>query len=297
MRASDRLARIDRRSFPVIIPLALRKLKSFAGSLSVSLQESNHSAILMKDVSYLRGQEWLLHHVSLEIKHGSTLILFGPNGSGKSSLMRILMGYWYPTKGSVYVAGHTFGRSNLHEMRRFVRLVAPSTQFDFYPYMTALDVVLTGYEGTIMLVETPDEVRVDRAHQALKKVGIDNIAHKEYGILSTGQRTRCQIARALVTEPQILLLDEPSVGLDIQSRESLLHTLQSLHGQLTLVLITHHVEDIFDPNLWVATMQEGRILHFGMAIDVIHSKNLTELFSLPIMCHYQNDRFHAHING
>src|SRR2546423_4423790 len=201
----------------------------------------------LRNVSLQRGGREILRNISWSVPHGTCAAILGPNGSGKSTLARILSGYMWPTSGDVFVDGQHFGEVDLNELRRSVRLVQSAGPYDVDPELTAREVVLTGLFGTIGLFDaTTDEDRV-RAEQLLARVGLSPVRDSRYSTLSSGERVRALIARALMQRPMLLLLDEPTAGLDILAREQVLATLQAMLAAPvhppTVVMITHHVEE------------------------------------------------------
>ena len=257
-------------------------------------------ALDLQDVGVMRGGRWLLREVTWSVPTNQTVAVLGANGSGKSTLMKVICGYTYPTEGSAVVVGHTFGRSPMIEMRRHVRLVAAQSYggadewangYDADPQMLVRDVVLSGFDGTLRFDRsaTPDEH--ETADAAMTDAGICGFAHRLYGTLSTGERTRVQLARALVTRPRLLLLDEPTLGLDLPGREALLATLQALHGRTTIVLVTHHPEDLPPTVSEVLLLKSGQVQATGQASNVLTGSHLSEAFGIPIRVASESGRY------
>ena len=240
-------------------------------------------AIDLDNVGVVRGGNWLLRGVSWRVAANTTAAVLGPNGCGKTTLMRVICGYTYPSEGGATVAGFAFGKSPLHEMRRRVRLVAAGGDYDAPRTMKVGDVVLSGLDGTIVFHRGATADERDAAASALEEAGVPHLIGREYGTLSTGERTRVQLARALVTRPDVLLLDEPALGLDIPGREALLATLESLHGRLALVVVTHHPEELPATVGDVLLMARGRVHTSGPAGEVLTDANLTAAYGVPLV--------------
>lgn len=263
------------------------------------------AAFDLRGVGVMRSGRWLLRGVTWSVPVNQTVALLGANGSGKSTLMKVICGYTYPTEGSATVVGHTFGQSPMIEMRRRVRLVAAQSYggadewangYDADPRMTVRDVVLTGLDGTLRFDRLPTPDEHERATAAMADAGIEGFAHRLYGTLSTGERTRVQLSRALITRPSLLLLDEPALGLDLPGRESLLATLESLHGRTTIVLVTHHPEDLPTTVSQAMLLRDGHVCACGNATDVLTSTCLTEAYGVPLHVVRDGGRFWVKID-
>ena len=176
-------------------------------------------AIELAGVGVRRGDAWILRGIDWAVPAGACAAVLGPNGSGKSTLARILACHLWPSEGSASVLGSRMGEANLLEVRRDVRLVQSAGPYDVVPELTAREVVLTGFFGTIGLYDpTTDAMRAE-ADRLLRQVGLSHVADHAYATMSSGERVRSLIARALVVRPRLLLLDEPTAGLDLLARE------------------------------------------------------------------------------
>jgi iron complex transport system ATP-binding protein len=185
-------------------------------------------ALELRNVSLTRGGRTILQDISWSVPHGACAAILGPNGSGKSTLARILTGYMWPTSGEVFVDGQHFGEVDLNELRRHVRLVQSAGPYDVDPELTARQVVLTGLFGTIGLFDPTSATDEPRADELLSRVGLSAVRDSLYATLSSGERVRALIARALMLPPTLLLLDEPTAGLDLLAREQVLATVQAM---------------------------------------------------------------------
>jgi iron complex transport system ATP-binding protein len=201
-------------------------------------------AIRLSGVGFRREGRWILDDIHWTVPAGACAAILGPNGSGKSTLTRIIAGHLWPTVGEVQVLGENFGEVDLHALRRDLRLVQSSSPVEMDPDLTAVEVVLSGFFGTVGLYDLVSREMHERAADVLDRVGMHAVADHRFTTLSNGERMRCLIARALVVQPRLLLLDEPTAGLDLLAREQVLATVQALfedkEAPPTVVLITHH---------------------------------------------------------
>src|SRR5262249_42630785 len=204
--------------------------------------------------------------------------ILGPNGSGKSTLARILSGYIWPTAGDVIIDGHRFGETDLNELRHSVRLVQSAGPYDVDPELTAREVVMTGMFGTIGLFDATTDEDSAHAEQLLVRVGLAAVKDSRYATLSSGERVRALIARALMHRPTLLLLDEPTAGLDILAREQVLATVQAMltdpADAPTVVMITHHVEELPPATSLVLLLDQGKIAGAGTPEQVLTTELL-----------------------
>ena len=236
-------------------------------------------------VDFQRAGRLLLEQVSFRVLAGQHWALLGPNGAGKSTLLRILASYDHPTRGEVGILGHRLGRVNVFTLRPLIGYVTPH-----HPLQTALtvrEVVQTGATGTIELpprrVATGAELR--RVDELIGLLGLGPLAGSRWPLLSQGERARTLIARALMTEPPLLLLDEPAAGLDVAGREQLLASLDDLrerHPGLASVLVTHHLEELPASTSHALLLRGGRALAAGPIAEVLTTELASECFGYPV---------------
>ena len=285
-------------------------------------------AIELTGVSLRRGETWILRDVDWTVPAGACAAILGPNGSGKSTLSRVLACHLWPTAGFVRVAGGIFGESSLPDLRKHIRLVQSAGPYDVDPQLTALEAVLTGFFGSIGLYDTPTDAMRERAAHLLGHVGLSHVATHTYATLSSGERVRTLIARALAERPPLLLLDEPTAGLDLLAREQVLATVQRLfdptpypphaaettgEGRLqseisdfksqhppsdatTVVLITHHVEELPPATSHVLLLSEGRVAARGTPEEVLRAEVLSRVYGCPLEVRRQGGRFYVEVH-
>ena len=236
-------------------------------------------------VDLVRDDRRLLDQVSLTIRAGEHWALLGPNGAGKSTLLQLMATYAYPTRGQVDLLGHRLGRVDVFSLRPWIGHVSPHHRVD--PQRLVGEVVLTGVTGTIQLVQrrATSAAELARAAELIELMGLGGRADAPWRVLSQGERGRTLIARALMSRPRLLLLDEPSAGLDIGGREQLLESLDELRGQhpdLASVLVTHHLEELPASTSHALLLRDGQVLATGPADDVLTTELVSTCFDYPI---------------
>jgi iron complex transport system ATP-binding protein len=239
----------------------------------------------LKDVDFVRDGKLLLGGVSLTVGEGERWALLGPNGAGKSTLLNLCGAITHPTRGTVEILGRRLGTVDIRELRESIGHVNP--RHPLRSPLSIVDIVLTGLTGTIELMPRwqPTPVQRARALELIDLLGIGALRDEPWTTLSQGERGRALIARALISDPRLLLLDEPSTGLDVAAREQLLETLDQIHVShpyLAWVLVTHHLEELPTCTTHAALLREGRVLAAGPAYDVLTTALVSETFNHPI---------------
>jgi iron complex transport system ATP-binding protein len=232
---------------------------------------------------YTTGQV-ILDDITWSVRSGEHWALLGPNGAGKTTALRLIGALMHPTTGTVDVLGHRLGRVDMRELRAHIGLVSSAQKVP--QDATAHTVVLTGHTGTVQPLwrKYDSEVR-ERAHALLAELEIKELAERPYGVCSGGQRARVLVARALMADPSLLLLDEPFNALDLPSREDLIdamHRLAVTRTSLATITVTHHLEELSPAIGHVMLLKEGRVLTSGPAERVLTAARMTECFGRPI---------------
>lgn len=251
----------------------------------------------LQDVTVRRGSTEILSHVTWQVTAGERWVVMGSNGAGKTSLMQICSGFMHPTTGTAKVLGYELGRTDVRELRTLVGISSAAVVALLPPQETVLDSILTSAYGISgRWRERYEQVDRDRAHALMADWGLTNFASRRIGNLSEGERKRVQIARALMCDPELLILDEPAAGLDVGGREDLVSRLAQLAGDEnspSLVLVTHHVEEI-PPNFTHALLlKSGQVSARGAVSEVVTSSLMSEAFGIALDVEYGDQRWHA----
>jgi iron complex transport system ATP-binding protein len=239
----------------------------------------------------------LLHAVDWRVAPSEHWVVLGPNGAGKTTLLSVCGARRQPSEGACSVLGRRLGRTDIRDLWTLVGMVDASLAPRFAERVTAADVVLTGALGTTLLlrdrIAPTDE---DRAAELMELLGCAHLAGQRFRTCSAGERQRILIARALMPAPALLLLDEPSTGLDLVSREALLGAMEELAGanaELATVTVTHHVEEIPASATHGLLLAGGRVVAHGAPDDVLTGANLSRCFGIPVEVTRHGGRFAA----
>jgi len=251
----------------------------------------------MSGVSVVRDGATLLADVDWTVEEGQRWVLLGPNGAGKTTLLAIAAAALFPSSGTVELLGERFGKVNLAELRVRVGLSSSSLNDRVPAQEKALDVVVTAAHAVLgRWREAYDVADVTRATSLLGRVGLRAFVDRRYGTLSEGERKRVLLARALMTDPELLLLDEPAAGLDLGAREALLRLLARLSATddaLPSVLVTHHVEEIPVGVTHALLLARGRVVAAGPVAEVLTGPLLSTAFGLPLVVEARDGRWTA----
>jgi iron complex transport system ATP-binding protein len=253
----------------------------------------------MRGVGLLREGRWILKDVSWSVKSGECVAILGPNGSGKSTLARIIGCHLWPTEGECAVLGGVFGRASLPELRKSIRLVQSAGPYDIDPALSAREVVLTGFFSSLNLYDRPTPPQIAEAQRLLGFVGLSHVAEQAYTRLSSGERVRSLLARAMAARPRLCLLDEPTAGLDLLAREQVLATVQQLATSPdapTILMITHHVEELPPATTKVLLLDNGRVAASGGVAEVLQSEILSKVYGCPVEVKAAGGRFYVQVH-
>jgi iron complex transport system ATP-binding protein len=257
--------------------------------------------VRVRGLEVVTGGTRLLAGVDLELAAGEHLAVLGPNGAGKTTLLRVLATYRFPTSGEVSVLGGRFGRVDLRALRPRVGLVSVGLDPLLARHARVDAIVAAARTGVLVAWHAPvgDAEVVDAVATALARVGADHLAARRLDTLSQGEQQRVRIARALVTDPELLLLDEPFAGLDLGGRESLLGDLDRLlsePGGPTVVLVTHHLEEVPPAVPRALLLREGRVVAAGAVGGVLTSPEVSAAFGIDVEVTREHGRLTARLD-
>jgi iron complex transport system ATP-binding protein len=257
------------------------------------------AVIRLSGVSVRRAGRTILGPIDWTVTPGEHWVVVGPNGSGKTTLAQVASTYLWPTTGSVEVLGSTIGRVDARELRRRIGYAGAGLESAIDPGLTALDVVVTARHGALgPWWHTFTDADRRRADTLLDDIGAGGLGDREFGLLSTGERRRVQIARALMPDPELLILDEPGSSLDLGARETLIRDLGALAARprpSAIVLVTHHLEEIPPGFARALVLGAGRAVASGPIDDCLTGATISEAFGLPIDVTKQAGRFGARL--
>lgn len=252
----------------------------------------------LDDVSFVRNRRTILDQIKWSVSPGEHWVVMGANGSGKTTLLQLMAGYLWPTRGNITVLGAKFGSTDLRELRKRIGWVGSFLQVQIPPSQRPLDFIVSGKFASIGIFEKPEDEDYRQAREIACRLRCEKILESTYGVLSQGEKQRLLIARALIHNPELLILDEPCAGLDLAAREQLLQILQDLGNSAntpTLIYVTHHLEEIVSIFTHVLLLKDGKILSKGGKQHILRSSLLRETFGISMEVVEEGDRFWAHI--
>lgn len=256
------------------------------------------AVIDFQDVTIRRGKATLLDRVTWTVEEDERWVVLGPNGAGKTTLLQIASAQLHPTSGHAGLLEETLGRVDVFELRPRIGVTSAALAERLPREEKVHDVVLSASYGILgRWREHYDDLDHERVTALLRELGVLHMAERTFGTLSEGERKRVQIARALMTDPELLLLDEPAAGLDLGGREDLVSTLSMLAydpDSPATVLVSHHLEEIPPGFSHALLLREGRVVDAGLLTDVLTEVNLAATFGLPlVVTHSDDDRWSA----
>ena len=256
------------------------------------------SAILeLSSISVQRGDRIILGPLDWQVLEGQRWVVLGPNGAGKTTLLQICSSLIHPTTGSITILGQTLGKVDVFELRTRIGLTSSALVDQLPSDELVMDVVLTAaYAMFGRWQEKYDLWDESRAMALLTALGVRELGNRVYGTLSDGEKKRVQIARALMADPELLLLDEPASALDLGGREDLLKRIETFSKDPlapATVIVTHHIEEIPSGTTHALLLRDGKAVAQGEIESVINDENLSVAYGLPISVQTEHGRYFA----
>lgn len=254
----------------------------------------------LDDVHVVRAGHALVSHLTWQAYPGEHWVIFGPNGAGKTTLVSLLAGRLFPTSGGVSIVGEDIGNVETQEIHERVGFCSSALLKTIDPGIKVREAIISAAYGTLVKVhyQSYEDVDHSRAAWLMKNFGITHLAERTFSTLSDGERQRVLICRALMADPEILILDEPAAGVDLGAREILMGSLAELASNPRapmLIMVTHHVEEIPPGFTHALMMKQGRIVAQGELEEVFTSETLSSTFSMYLRCGRLDDqRWWAH---
>ncbi|WP_169949843.1 ABC transporter ATP-binding protein [Microbispora sp. H11081] len=240
----------------------------------------------LQDVTVRRDGAALLRGIDWSVREDERWVVIGPNGAGKTTLLQVAASLLFPSDGSVEILGERLGQTDVFELRPRIGLASAALSERIPPDEKVIDLVLTASYAILgRWTEEYDSHDVTRAVELIDQLGCAHLIRRRFGTLSEGERKRVQIARALMPDPELLLLDEPAAGLDVAGREDLVRRLGALARDPkspTMVLVTHHVEEIPAGFTHVLLLRHGSVVAQGPIDSVMTPENLSATFGVPL---------------
>jgi len=252
-----------------------------------------NKVVSFKNVFLRKGGQQILNDINWDMNNNEQWAILGLNGSGKTSLLNIVTGYHFPTTGDVEVLGNVFGKTNLPELRKKIGFV--SSSLDRFSQIvnneTVERVIVSGKFASFGLYDKVSEEDWAKADSLMKSLRLYYLKGKQYNLLSQGEQRRILIARALICDPEILILDEPCSGLDILSREEvLLLTKDIIKKDCHIIFVTHHIDELINDITHVLLLRDGNIVASGQKEEVLTDELLSKTFKVSVKVRWEQER-------
>lgn len=257
----------------------------------------NTKLIEIKNLSCKIGARYLVRDINWEIKQGEHWVVYGINGSGKTTLLSILAGYRHYTNGTLRMFGEELSNENILEIRKKIGWVSASFFDKYYSKESVLDIVLSGLNGSLGLDSKVVLSDAKKAKALLKQLQLTDKIYHGFDMLSKGQRQNVLIARAILYNPEILILDEPCTGLDVYNRGYLFNILEALaKNGVTIIYVTHYIEEVLPLFQKALLLNNGIILAKGDTSEVFHERYFEEMIKYPVAIKKIQNRYKLEIN-
>lgn len=255
--------------------------------------------VRLNDLTCLAGNNALLSNIDWSVKKGEHWVVFGMNGSGKTTLLSIIAGFRDYSAGSVEVFGSPYTEENILEKRKRVGWISSSFFDKYYQRESVLNIVLSGISGKLGMNRwdvTNEDIK--RAKRLLVELGLKEKMHRTFDLLSKGERQNVLIARALITDPELLILDEPGTGLDVFAREYMLATVKALaeDSKRTIIYVTHYTEEILNIFDKCLLLKNGKIYATGPSENLFTDEKMSEFLDYPARVVQAADHFYVDVD-
>jgi len=250
--------------------------------------------IEMKDIYWSRQGKEILHDLSWQVKKGEHWAVLGLNGAGKTTLLNMINGYIWPSKGEVSVLGNVFGQIDIHQLRKSIGWVSSSLAEKINGRHLAEDIVVSGKFASVGLVfAEPEEADFCRARELMEMLQVNYTYGQPYEKCSQGEKQKILIARGLMANPALLILDEPTTGLDFVAKEDLLHTIEKVatsESAPTIIFVTHHIEEVLPVFSHMLLLEDGTVFAQGTRGEILTSEYMSRLYNRNIQVDWYNER-------
>lgn len=249
--------------------------------------------IELHNLTFRRSERTILQDVSLTLTPGEHWVILGRNGSGKTTLLEMINGYLFPSSGKVRMLGEWYGETDLRDMRKRIGYISQSLFEKMSLSDPVWEVVATGaYAFLRFYQQIPPEAK-ERALELLEFVGLSKVKDQPLGTLSQGERKKILLARTLMVEPSVLIMDEPCAGLDLYERERFLANVEQIRRRdpkLLMIYVTHHIEEIMPAFTHCALLEDGKLLKVGLKEEVLQAEALSQAFGVPVQIEWFQGR-------
>lgn len=266
----------------------------------VAVNEPTTDADLLIDfrgVEFIRGGNTLVGPIDWQVELDERWVIVGPNGAGKTTLIRMAAAQEFPSRGVAFVLGERIGKTDMRDLRAAIGLTSSAIASMIPPSEKVGDVVVSaGYAVVGRWREQYEDVDYEQALEVLEQVGAMHLIDRTWGTLSDGEKKRVLIARAVMIDPELLIMDEPAAGMDLGGREDLIAYLGDLAldpDAPAMVMITHHLEEIPYGFTHALLLDEGTVIAQGLIEDVLTSENVSKAYHQPIEVQHDDGRFYA----
>lgn len=248
----------------------------------------------IKQMSWRREGKEVLHDMDWQVKRGEHWAVLGLNGAGKTTLLNMVNGYIWPTTGEVTVLGKRFGQTDIRELRKSIGWVSSSLGARVNGRHRIRDIIVSGKFAAVGLVyDEPTEADFHKADELMRRLKIEYLIDKPYEVCSNGEKQKTLIARGLMADPELFILDEATSGLDFVAREELLETIEGLaqaENAPTIIFVTHHIEEVLPTFSHTLLLKDGTVFAQGKREEVLTNANMSKMYQREIEVKWQQER-------